>query len=351
MAAPPAVGRLGVAGASAGVTVPAGSATGQVPDPDRVRGTVPIVSGEIGGLVDGGSVDGGSVDGGSVDGGSAEGGAGGADPTRLRIDSRRRTFPDLRELMRYRGLVFLLGRRDITVRYRQTILGTTWIFASALVTAGLFSFVFGRIAQLPTNGVPYFVFSYVGLLAWNLFSQGLSNSSTSMTPNSALISKIYFPRLVLPLSTLASTVTTTLISIGILAVMMVGYGIVPTWRLLLLPVWLVIAMVIGLGFGLILASLAVAYRDIGYATPVLISMLLYLSPVAYSLEAVPANLRNLYLLNPIATVVEGTRWAVLDTGYLPPTWAIAYTVVFTVVALLVGVVVFTRREPGFADVI
>ena len=272
-------------------------------------------------------------------------------PVRLRIDNRRRTLPDLRELLRYRGLVLLLGRRDITVRYRQTILGTTWIFASALVTAGLFSFVFGRIAQLPTNGVPYFVFSYVGLLAWNLFSQGLSNASTSMTPNSALISKIYFPRLVLPLSTLASTITTTLISIGILAALLVGYGIVPTWRVVLLPVWLLLALVVGLGFGLILASLAVAYRDISYATPVLISMLLYLSPVAYSLEAVPDSLRNLYLLNPIATMVEGTRWAVLDTGYLPPTWAVVYAVAFAVVTLVVGMVVFTRREPGFADVI
>jgi lipopolysaccharide transport system permease protein len=270
---------------------------------------------------------------------------------RFRIDNRRRTFPDIGEILRYRDLVALLGRRDITARYRQTALGTVWIFASALVTAGLFSFVFGRIAGLPTDGIPYFVFSYAGLLAWNLFANALTSVSSSLNPNASLISKIYFPRLVLPLSTYASTLLNTLISFGVMLVLLVVYGISITLQMLLLPVWLLLALILSMGIGLVLAAYSVAYRDVGFATPVVVSLLLYLSPVAYSLAAVPDDLRNLYLLNPVATIVEGTRWSLLGTPYLPAAWAIAYTCVFSIAVLFVGLAVFTRREAGFADVI
>jgi len=271
--------------------------------------------------------------------------------TRIRIDGRIRHFPDIRELARYWQLVITLGRRDITVRYRQTILGTVWLFAGALVTAGLFSFVFGRIAGLPTGGIPYFPFSYAGLLAWNLFSSVLSGAGSSLAPNSSLISKIYFPRLVLPLSTLASTFVNTLLSFGIMVVLLFAYGIGISFQMLLLPVWLLLGTVLAMGLGLVLGAFSVAYRDVNYATPVLVSVLLYLSPVAYSLAAVPANLRDVYLLNPLATVIEGTRWSLLGTPYLPPAWAIAYTVVLSIAALAVGLMVFSRREQGFADVI
>jgi lipopolysaccharide transport system permease protein len=269
---------------------------------------------------------------------------------RVRIDSRRRWFPDLRELLRYRQLVVLLGRRDITVRYRQTVLGTIWIFAGTLVTAGLFSFVFGQVANLPSGGIPYFVFSYAGLLAWNLFSSTLSGASTSLNSNSALISKIYFPRLVLPLYSLASTLVTTVISLGVMVVLLVVYGIEVTPQILLLPVWLTLAVVLAMGISLVLTALSVTYRDVNYVTPVLTSLLLYLSPVAYSIEAVPANLRNLILLNPLSTIVEGTRWSLLGSGDLTG-WAIVYTVVLTAGALVVGLAVFARLESSFADVI
>lgn len=270
---------------------------------------------------------------------------------RIRIDSRRQRFPDLRELARYRHLVAMLGRRDITVRYRQTILGTVWIFAGALVTAGLFSFVFGRIAELPSDGVPYFVFSYAGLLAWNLISSVLTGAGSSLAPNSSLISKIYFPRLVLPLSTLASTFLNTALSFAIMMVLLVAFGVGFTFQLLLLPVWLLIGVVLAMGVGLTLGAYSVAYRDVNYATPVLVSVLLYLSPVAYSLAAVPENLRNLYLLNPLASIIEGARWSLLGSSYLPPAWAIAYSTVLAIVALAIGMAVFARREWGFADVI
>ena len=270
---------------------------------------------------------------------------------RIRIDARRHHFPVLRELYNYRRLAFLLGRRDITTRYRQTVLGTIWIFAGALVTAGLFSFVFGRVAQLPSDGFPYFVFSYAALLAWNLYSNVLTGVAGCLNPNAALITKIYFPRLVLALSTLASTLLNTAISIVILFCLLAVYGIPVTWHMLLLPVWLLLALVIGLGIGLFLTSFSVAYRDVNYFVPVLTSILLYLSPVAYSITAVPTRLRTLYLLNPLATVVEGTRWSTFGRNYLPPAWAIAYTVGFAVVSLALGLSVFAHREEHFADVI
>jgi lipopolysaccharide transport system permease protein len=269
---------------------------------------------------------------------------------RLRIDSRRRWFPDLVELSRYRALVVLLGRRDITVRYRQTVLGTLWIFAGALVTAGLFSFVFGRIADLPTGGVPYFVFSYAGLMAWNLFSQGLTSASTSLNPNASLISKIYFPRLVLPLSAFTSTLLNTVMSFGIMLVLLAIYDVGITLQILLLPAWLALGVLLALGIGLVLTSFSVAYRDINFVTPVLVSLLLYLSPVAYSLAAVPASLRDAYLLNPIATIIEGCRWSLIG-GNLPPAWAITYAVACSALAFVAGLVVFARREAGLADVI
>jgi lipopolysaccharide transport system permease protein len=272
-------------------------------------------------------------------------------PAALRIDSRRHRFPDLRELFEYLPLAFLLGRRDITTRYRQTVLGTVWIFAGALVTAGLFSFVFGRVAKLPSDGYPYFVFSYSGLLVWNLYSMVLSSTAGSLNTNGTLISKIYFPRLVLPLSTLASNLLNLLISFGILVVLLFVFGIGISWHMVLLPVWLLLGLMLGLGAGLILASFSGAYRDIGYMTPVLTSILLYLSPVAYSISAVPEDLRNLYLLNPIATVIEGCRWSALGRDYLPPAWAMAYSVVFAVVLLIAGMSLFAYRESHFADVI
>lgn len=269
----------------------------------------------------------------------------------LRIDSRRRRFPDLAEVSEYLALSVLLGRRDITTRYRQTVLGTVWIFAGALVTAGLFSFVFGRVAKLPSDGYPYFIFSYSGLLAWNLYANVLSSVAGSLNQNGTLISKIYFPRLILPLSTLAANLLNLCISFGIMIVLLFAFDIGITWHMVLLPVWLLLGLMLGLGAGLVLASFSVAYRDIGYVTPILTSILLYLSPVAYSISAVPENLRNLYLLNPMATVIEGCRWSALGRDYLPPTWALLYSVVFTLVLLLAGLSVFAYRESHFADVI
>ncbi len=277
-------------------------------------------------------------------------GASVATARRLRIDSRRRWFPDLRALLPARQLLVLLSRRDITVRYRQTVVGTFWVLASPLVAAGLFSFVFGRVAKLPSDGVPYFAFSYAGLLAWNVFSNTLQNASTSLTSNSGLVTKIYFPRLVLPLATVASTLINTAISFGVMVFLLVVYEIGFSFHLLLLPIWLLLSLVLAIGVGLVLTSIAVLYRDVNHVTPVLIPLLLYLTPVAYSSGSVPRELRSLYMLNPVATIVEGCRWSLLGHARLS-TWTIAYTVAVTLGALALGLMLFARLESKFADVI
>ena len=269
---------------------------------------------------------------------------------RLRIDSGRRWFPDLRALWGARQLVGLLSRRDITVRYRQTVLGTVWIFAGPLVSAGLFTFVFGRVADLPSDGVPYFAFSYAGLLGWNLFANTLSKASASLTANSALISKIYFPRLALPLSTVPSTLINTGISFVVMLVLLVTYDIGFSVKLLVLPFWILLTLVLAMGIGIALTAVSVSYRDINYLTPVFTSLLMYLSPVAYSSDAVPADLRGLYLLNPLTTIVEGFRWSLLGTSNVS-TGGVVYSVVLALVLLIVGLAVFARLESSYADVI
>ena len=272
-------------------------------------------------------------------------------PALVRIDGRRRWFPSLRDLFESRQLVVLLGRRDVTVRYRQTVLGAVWIFLGALVSAGMFTFVFGRVADLPSQGVPYFVFSYAGLLAWNLFSGTLSGASGSVNASSGLITKIYFPRLVVVASSIAGTLVNLVISFGIMLALLAISGVGYSAQILLTPAWLLLGATLAMGLALTLTSIAVWYRDVTYLTPLATQLLLFLSPVAYSVQAVPKELQNWYLLNPLTTIVEGARWSLLGTSYLPPTWAIVYTVGLTLAVLLVGLTVFARLEGGFADVI
>lgn len=245
----------------------------------------------------------------------------------------------------------LLGRRDITVRYRQTILGATWIFAGPIVSAGLFSFVFGRIANLPSGGVSYFVFSYAGLLTWNVFVNTLNGASGSLTANAPLITKIYFPRLAIPISTLASVIVNAVISLGVMLVLILIGDSGTNWHIVFLPVWLVLASALAMGIGLFIAATSVWYRDVNYITPLITQLLLFLSPVAYSVAAVPKDIQDLYLLNPLATLLELTRWSLLGATYVPPTWAIVYSVAWCLGAVIVGLHVFARFERGFADVV
>jgi lipopolysaccharide transport system permease protein len=248
----------------------------------------------------------------------------------------------------------LLGRfaaRDITLRYRQTALGATWVILQPLLGAGILSFVFGSVAGLPSPaGIPYFAFTLVGMIGWTAFNQVATRSAGSLVANAQLIQKVYFPRLLLPISTVLSTMVDVAVSLGLLAVLIVAYGISAGLPVITFPIWLALFVMLGLGIGLGTSALIVRYRDVGYVLPLIIQLLFFLSPVAYSLSSVPASARTLYELNPLAGLLEGFRWSLLDTS-APSAGLAAYSAVSSIAVLVVGVLVFHRMERGFADVI
>jgi lipopolysaccharide transport system permease protein len=264
------------------------------------------------------------------------------------------TALNLREIWQFRDLMFSLAGRDLKLRYKQTVLGVIWVILQPLMAAGVFSFVFGKLASFPSDGVPYFLFSYAGLLGWNLFNGTLTKASGCLVGNSQLISKVFFPRLVLPLSGILTTMIDFSVAIAMLGVMMVLYRVIPGWQLVLLPVWMAILLLISLGVGLVTAALAVSYRDVQYILPVATQILLYGSPIAYGLSTVMKKLtpetRFLYLLNPIAAPLEAFRWSLLNTTP-PPINGLIYSAVMAVVIFIVGAYSFKRMERQFADVI
>lgn len=258
---------------------------------------------------------------------------------------------NLRELWDYRDLMITIAVRDVKLRYRQTALGAIWVILQPLMAAGIFSFVFGSVAKLKGDGgVPYFLFAYAGLLGWNLFSSALQRANGSLLGNSQLVSKVYFPRLALPLASIVATLLDFAVALTMLAVLLPLNHILPTWNLLMLPFWLLLILLLALGIGLFTASLMVSYRDVAYVVPVLISFLQFASPVAYATSAIPAYLRGWYLLNPIATLVEGLRWSLLGQATLTRE-GIVCTIVCALTAFIGGAFAFKRMERRFADVI
>jgi len=257
---------------------------------------------------------------------------------------------NLRELFEFRDLFHRFVIRDLKLRYRQTALGVIWVVLQPLLAAGIFSFVFGKVAKLPSDGVPYFVFAYAGTLAWGAFNSTVTKMSSSLVGNSNLISKIFFPRLVLPLSTLGSTLIDFAVALVMMAVILVIAGVAPGLALLTLPLWLAVVLLLGTGLGLMAGALMVSYRDVQYVLPVATQILLYASPVAYSLSAVPASARTWFQLNPLSGALEGFRWSLLDTSR-PPIGAAIWSVVAAVLFFVVGSGVFARMERKFADVI
>jgi lipopolysaccharide transport system permease protein len=272
-------------------------------------------------------------------------------PTRILRPRKSWLPPHPRELWDFRGLLIRFAARDVTLRYRQTALGVTWVVAQPLLAAGVLSFVFGNVAGLPAPaGIPYFVFTLVGTVGWTAFSQVANRSSSSLVGNASLVQKVFFPRLLLPLSTVCSTMVDMAVSLGLLAVLLITNNVNPGFALLTLPVWLVLFVAIGLGLGLASSALMVRYRDVGYVLPVVVQLLLFLSPVAYTLNSVPPGSRTLYELNPLAGLLEGLRWSVLGTP--APTFGLAlYSGMMSIVVFMLGLMLFHRMERGFADVI
>jgi lipopolysaccharide transport system permease protein len=254
------------------------------------------------------------------------------------------------ELWLYRDLLVTLAGRDIKLRYRQTALGVVWVILQPLLAAAIFAFVFGRVAKMPSQGLPYMVFAYAGLLGWNAFNSTLTKAGSCIVQNSQLISKVYFPRLLLPLSTVGGTLLDFAVAACVMAVMMIAYRIVPGWPMLLLPVWLMLLVLGAVGLGLYTAALMVSYRDLQYAIPPLLQFLLYASPVAYSAAQVPARLQTYFYLNPLTGLLEAFRWSLLNRGDMR--WGfIAYAAAMAVAMFIFGAVSFTKMEQKFADVI
>lgn len=257
---------------------------------------------------------------------------------------------DLAEIWRFRDLLVSLAGRDLKLRYKQTALGVIWVVVQPLMAAGIFSFVFGKVAQLPSDGVPYLLFAFAGLLGWNLFSNTVAKCSGCLVGNSQLISKVFFPRLILPLSTIPSVLVDFAVSAGMMIGLMCYYGIAPGWGMLLLPVWMAVLLMLALGLGLCSAALAVSYRDVQYIVPVFIQILLYGSPIAYAVSAVPLHLRGVYLLNPLSAPLEAFRASLLHTSW-PAASTLAYAAAISASVLLLGLYSFKRMERQFADVI
>lgn len=257
---------------------------------------------------------------------------------------------DLPELWRFRDLVYQLALRDLKLRYKQTFLGVIWVVLQPLMAAGIFTFVFGVLAKLPTDGKPQFLVSFAGLLGWNLFAGSLTRISGCLTGNSHLISKVYFPRLVLPISAVPSVLVDFAVALGMCTVLLVVYAILPGWQVLLLPLWIATLVMLAMGIGLVTASLSVSYRDIQYILPVGLQMMLYASPVGYDTSAVPEHLRSWYYLNPLAGVIQAFRWSLLG-GNAPSPLGLSITVASSAVFAVFGLWSFRRMERRFADVV
>lgn len=257
---------------------------------------------------------------------------------------------DLREVWRYRGLLSAMARRDITLRYRQTALGVLWVVLQPLLAAGIFTFVFGSIAKFPSDGVPYIVFAYTGLLGYNAFANSLTSMSTCLVNNGALVSKVYFPRLILPLSQIGSKLVDFCVAFALYLILNVTFGVGFHLTMLTLPGWMLLAYGTALGFGLLTSALNVSYRDIGYIVPVALPLVLYLAPVAYGVRQVPHSLRGVYDIDPLVGIINGFRWCLLGRGPLELASTV-YAIVFSAIVLVVGVLYFRGHERRFADVI
>lgn len=271
--------------------------------------------------------------------------------TEIVIEAGRTERQYWRDLFRYRELFYFLAWRDVLVRYKQTVIGILWAVLRPLLTMAVFVFVFGKIAKLPSDGIPYAVMVFAAMLPWQLFATSLSEGSNSLITNANLISKIYFPRLIVPASAVIVSFVDFAISFGLLALLMIYYQIWPGWHLLALPCFTFLALVASTGAGLWLAALNVQYRDFRYVVPFVVQFGLYLSPVGFSSSVIPEKWRLLYSLNPMVGVIDGFRWAIGDGRaplYLP---GVCCSVMVGALLLATGTWYFRRMERTFADVI
>ncbi len=260
------------------------------------------------------------------------------------------TALNLKDLWNYRELIYFFTWRDLKVRYKQTILGASWAVLQPVLTMVVFSIFFGGLAKVPSDGVPYPIFSYTALLPWTLFSKALQDASRSLVSSANIISKVYFPRLILPLSSTLAGLVDFMIAFVVLLLMMVFYGIHPTANLWLLLPLILLALITAIGVSLWLSALNVMYRDVGHMLPFLNQFWMYITPIAYSSSIVPEKWKFVYALNPLTGVVEGFRWALLGTGEGPGITLLISSCIAILITIS-GLFYFRRMERKFADLV
>jgi lipopolysaccharide transport system permease protein len=257
---------------------------------------------------------------------------------------------DLPAVWQYRELLYFLVWRELKVRYKQAAIGIGWAIIIPFVSMLIFTAIFGLFAKIPSDGLPYPVFAYAALLPWTYFSEAVKRGSTGLVSDAHMIQKIYFPRIIIPLSMAVAPLVDFLLSFFVLILMMLWYGIVPTWGIFALPLFLLLSLGMALGLSFWLGPLNVRYRDIGHALPFIIQIWMYASPIVYPVSMIPERWRTIYYLNPMTGVIEGFRWALLGSSS-PDFYAMGASAILVIVILFSGAIYFRKMERTFADVI
>jgi lipopolysaccharide transport system permease protein len=256
-----------------------------------------------------------------------------------------------RELWEFRDLFFILASRDVALRYKQTVLGLAWVVIQPVTAAVVFAVIFGRLAKLPSDGVPYFPFVFAGTVPWNFFASGVQRASVSLIGDANLISKVYFPRVIVPAASLTAVLADFGVGLAILASVLALFRIAPLANLLLIPLFVFLVFTAALGMALLLAGLNVHYRDFIHATPFVLQVWLYASPVVYSSNLLPPRWRPLFALNPLVGIIDGFRWSLFGSGQGFPWLSVGLSAAVGLALLGLGVAVFARVERRFADVV
>jgi len=262
----------------------------------------------------------------------------------------RWALPNVGRLWEGREILVRFAARDITLRYRQTALGVIWVILQPLLAAGVLTFVFSSVAKLPSGGVPPILYTFAGMLVFNLISSVVTRGSVSLVANASLVSKVFFPRLLVPLSTAGSALLDFVVSLGFMTILLAIYGVVPGLAVVLVPVWLFLTLCLAAGVAFVTSALTVNYRDVQYVTPFLLQIALYASPVAYSLGKISPHYRIIYDLNPMTWLLGDMRWSLLHQP-MPSPIILALSVAVPLAVLVGGSLVFQRMERGFADTI
>ena len=256
----------------------------------------------------------------------------------------------LREIWEFRELFYFLVWRDIKIRYKQTFLGAAWALIRPLMGMVIFTLLFNKLVGFSVVGVPYLLFTFCGVVAWNFFAEGVTGASQSLLANANLLSKVYFPRLIIPAAAILSGLIDFAIAFFLAIILMVYFSYYPTLTILFFPFFILLTIVTSLGIGFLFSSISVQYRDIGHALPYIVQVFLWITPVGYSADKIPGQFQLLYWLNPIVCVIEGFRWSMLHTGRLP-LHLVALSCSVAIVIFIVGLLNFLRTERKFADII